>query len=259
MSNIIRNFVIVCLCCFGTICQGQTLHKLSKDLPQVNKEFQFNVYVVLDSLRQANFTVDQLDGPIESANQMFSPIGVSFAVCKWDTIHDYNFDRVVRGPEFDEMRILWKENFTINLYIVEDAGLPLVCAFASLGGIAAPDNAYVTLGKTCPGALTHELGHLMGLEHTFEGNGTENVDGSNCETAGDGICDTPADPYDPNDMLTVWQNGCEFVYQGLDANGEFYQPDMGNVMSYYGCDCGFTHGQYVKMANTFLNSSKKVW
>jgi len=103
--------------------------------------------------------------------------------------------------------------------------------------------------------MTHEMGHVWGLPHTFAGNGVENVDGSNCETAGDGICDTPADPYNPNVDNITWQNGCEFVFEGLDANGQFYQPDMGNIMSYYGCDCGFTRGQYLRMASLIQNSS----
>lgn len=36
--------------------------------------------------------------------------------------------------------------------------------------------------------LTHEVGHFLGLNHTFEG---ESCSESNCNTQGDGVCDTP--------------------------------------------------------------------
>lgn len=41
----------------------------------------------------------------------------------------------------------------------------------------------------------HEVGHVLGLYHPFETQfGNECTDGSNCATAGDRICDTPASP-----------------------------------------------------------------
>lgn len=44
----------------------------------------------------------------------------------------------------------------------------------------------------------HEMGHCLGLYHTFQG-GDENVARSgncaNCTTTGDGLCDTEADPH----------------------------------------------------------------
>jgi len=54
--------------------------------------------------------------------------------------------------------------------------------------------------------LSHEFGHCLGLFHTHSGMGcndfvncAEDIDGDNCETCGDLICDTPADP-----CLSVW-------------------------------------------------------
>jgi hypothetical protein len=38
------------------------------------------------------------------------------------------------------------------------------------------------------------MGHNLGLLHTFEEPPKEYVDESNCNTAGDLVCDTSADP-----------------------------------------------------------------
>ncbi len=44
--------------------------------------------------------------------------------------------------------------------------------------------------------IAHEMGHYFGLLHTHEtANGTELVNGTNCGTAGDLLCDTPADGF----------------------------------------------------------------
>jgi len=84
------------------------------------------------------------------------------------------------------------------------------------------------------------------------------------------LCDTPADPLGQTfisaaDQLLVDQmmldttfiRGCEFVYEIKDPNGEYYQPDMGNIMSNYPCKCGFTQDQYRLMVETILKSDIK--
>lgn len=101
--------------------------------------------------------------------------------------------------------------------------------------------------------LDHELGHNFSLYHTFQGSNTTSTPelvtrdaGANCTTAGDFLCDTPADPFNRTGATTSTANGCE-VYTGTitDPNGNPYNPQMGNIMSYYdGCNPLFTAGQY---------------
>lgn len=101
--------------------------------------------------------------------------------------------------------------------------------------------------------LNHELGHNFSLYHTFQGsNATSTPElvtrdaGANCTTAGDLLCDTPADPYGRDGATTAIVNGCE-VYTGTitDPQGLTYSPQIGNIMSYYdGCNPFFTTGQY---------------
>lgn len=252
------NIFLAVLFLFPLAGEAQDLHTRAKDLPCLNKNFNVFAHIVLDSLRQTGITTAAIEADLASTNKYFAPICVTFSLCGIDTIHNYNYDSIATSQEYAEVTGYFTARDRINIFITGELDEPTKCGFASLGGVAS--NGYIYLKKGCtPGTLVHEMGHYFGLPHTFEGNGDELVNGSNCETAGDGLCDTPADPYDPNDEEAVYLDGCEFIYLGLDDNGEFYQPDVGNIMSYYGCDCGFTRDQYLKMAETYNSSAKKLW
>ncbi|UTN02799.1 zinc-dependent metalloprotease [Flavobacterium bizetiae] len=92
------------------------------------------------------------------------------------------------------------------------------------------------------GVASHELGHCLNLIHTFKGTaaGTDGcaefINGSNCTSCGDEVCDTPADA-------------------GTGNTGG-YNPDMTNNMSYYPSYTldHFTPQQGLRMRNA-LNSS----
>ena len=104
--------------------------------------------------------------------------------------------------------------------------------------------------------VPHELGHSFNLIHTFEpANGYELITrgaGANCTTAGDLVCDTPADPYGrfPGASSTC-VSGCPTTYScGFTepGTGAVYAPSPINIMSYYeGCTNDFTPGQYDRL------------
>ncbi len=96
--------------------------------------------------------------------------------------------------------------------------------------------------------LSHELGHWFDLLHTHSG-GDELVDGSNCSTAGDFVCDTPADP----NLSGLVNTDCEYTGNLVDANGDPYNPDPRNLLSYAGsCRDRFSQGQIERMEAAYL-------
>ncbi|MGH1435399.1 MAG: M43 family zinc metalloprotease [Lewinella sp.] len=91
--------------------------------------------------------------------------------------------------------------------------------------------------------LTHEVGHYLGLYHTFEG-GCQNDD---CLANGDRVCDTPPDQSTAAVPCNASPNSCT-----TDTNDGFAtdQPDMfQNYMDYgdWGCYSMFTPGQRDRM------------
>jgi hypothetical protein len=101
----------------------------------------------------------------------------------------------------------------------------------------------------------HEMGHYLGLYHTHgktnSGITDELVNGSNCQTAGDDVCDTPADP----NLLNSSSMSCTYTGTALDANQQPYAPDVHNHMSYAfrSCRNQFSVGQLNRMAYTALH------
>jgi predicted Zn-dependent protease len=115
-------------------------------------------------------------------------------------------------------------------------------------------------------SLTHEIGHYFGLLHPhryFKGNkchqeavsrtrkykGCLTRKGLICETSGDKLCDTPAEP----DLLKSVNKECEYTGDFEDNWGEKYVPKVNNIMSYPAyrkCRNEFTAGQVALMLYT---------
>lgn len=97
----------------------------------------------------------------------------------------------------------------------------------------------------------HELGHCLNLLHTHSQTyGIETIprtgSNANCTTAGDQLCDTPADPRlisDSNNSNYNVNSNCEYF------GGGGYTPDTHNMMSYSYKPCRdrFSVGQELRM------------
>ncbi|MDX1409477.1 MAG: PKD domain-containing protein, partial [Saprospiraceae bacterium] len=99
-------------------------------------------------------------------------------------------------------------------------------------------------------SLLHEIGHYFGLLHTHGITNSmptdELVDYSNCLTAGDDVCDTPAEP----NLQGLVDSNCVYTGSLVDNAGLPFDPDPYNVMSYAPkpCRTQITPNQYDRMS-----------
>lgn len=216
----------------------------------------------MDNSPAAGITEAKIQENVDSLNRNFAPICVSFEICEFRYISN-SYYNTIKNENWKEMQILYNVDNRINIYYVNDINLPSAspCGFAAFKGIGDFTKEGIAIKKiaSCTGStsktLSHEMGHYFGLSHTFETAG-ELANGSNCATAGDQICDTPADPFVTGDDPNSYVDGsCKFISMKKDANGQYYDPIVGNIMSYYPdrCACGFTHDQLLLMARNYLS------
>lgn len=210
-------------------------------------------------------SIQIIEDAITNLNSFFEPICLSFKICSVDTILGSDYYNLEDLSDYHGLLSL-NNNIpkTINMYFVGSfpqkpwkAGEatmpdPNTCIAGGEGFIYIK---YQSISSSI--VIPHEMGHYFGLVHTFQSG--EFVNGSNCLTAGDFICDTNADPYDiaslsdPNSTPTVDAN-CHYIEGKKDINGDFYVPPVSNLMSYYtNCACRFTHEQYLRMALTYFS------
>ncbi len=141
-------------------------------------------------------------------------------------------------------------------------GVPGVCGCF---GCCGADE--VTVANNCNGdlpvpsaTLSHEIGHWLGLPHTFaQIDCTECVDGSNCSTCGDRFCDTRADylnyrwscPYQGDETEPSF---CPLPWDTLD-------PDHTLIMSYADDYCvqRFSNEQMQHMRAVIQTWGSRQW
>lgn len=91
----------------------------------------------------------------------------------------------------------------------------------------------------------HEIGHFLGLKHTFPRGGMNTYESAAAylkehgHLDGDGLADTPWDPgegftsYHYHTHWRLFPSYCDSEYEGYRINGHLIKPDARNVMSYY--------------------------
>ncbi|MEO7530360.1 MAG: M43 family zinc metalloprotease, partial [Sediminibacterium sp.] len=124
----------------------------------------------------------------------------------------------------------WDPAKYINVWLVNNIVGEISAGFScgvwtrrNAGGYATmpTGSSFQTDGIVVPGfgiVLAHEMGHYLGLYHTFDGGCTNN----NCLTDGDRVCDTPPDGSDlPTSDCTKPGNSCTTDTLSNYSNGFF--------------------------------------
>jgi hypothetical protein len=188
---------------------------------------------------------------LNKLNTSFYPSGVQFYECAArNSINNstlYNFEYNVSE---NTLTNVYDVPNVINVYYVNtltSSGNSL-CGYAFLPG--GPDHIVVDNYCAYSGqTLTHEFGHALSLYHTHgktNGLTDELVDGSNCNVAGDDVCDTPAEP----NLFGQVDGNCNYTGNQVDMNSVPFVPATNNLMSYstWACRNTFTPGQNSRIA-----------
>ncbi len=152
----------------------------------------------------------------------------------------------------------WDPKKYINIWVIKNIiGSTAGYAYLPPGGIGSNYDGivveynYMGTSKTSNNVLVHEMGHYLGLKHTFEAGCPNN----NCLVDGDGICDTPPDA----SKFTCSGNSCITDPDDISASNPFRpiglggiddQNDMSNnYMDYssFSCQNAFSQGQKDRM------------
>ncbi|TXF90719.1 T9SS type A sorting domain-containing protein [Neolewinella aurantiaca] len=204
----------------------------------------------------------------ELLNSDYEDMNIQFYIKEVDYLNRGNYYDHSTASIGGQMMSLHNNSGVINNYIVGNPAGNCGYYLSSADGIA--------LGINCLGASdrtwSHEMGHLFTLPHTFYGwesvgsideielterapatvsyRGSnvpvERVDGSNCEDAADGFCDTS-----PDYLMQRWAcNGVQEYQDSLtDPDSIRFAVPATNIMSYAldGCIEGFSEEQKTAM------------
>lgn len=161
--------------------------------------------------------------------------------------------------------IQWDPAHYVNIWLIQSIESEAYASFSCGSWYRLRVGGYATLppgGGSLDGIvvtgfgalLAHEMGHYLGLYHTFEG-GCSNYD---CTTNGDRVCDTPPDnSVRPSVSCSIPENSCSTDTLSSYSNGFFTTdvPDqIANFMDYGngGCSNQFTQGQADRMRAAIL-------
>ncbi|MCZ2393548.1 MAG: zinc-dependent metalloprotease [Chitinophagales bacterium] len=141
----------------------------------------------------------------------------------------------------------WDHNYVYNIWIVNKISNVNVAAFAyyplsihfSFDGATV---SYQYMDKSSS-SLAHELGHALGLYHTFEGSEQGCPINTNCANNGDKVCDTP-----PHLKYDCYKTDC--------SNSDL-ENSFSNIMSYCWPRVLFTLGQKNRTYSVFNSTVRK--
>jgi len=255
----------------------------SVNLDEINGNIQIPVVAHIlesDSLTNEYFTINE--GRIQYAmgklNSGFEQAGFEFNLCQTNRIpFSPSLEKIYNSnyPTSNEF-IMTDETLVpraLNIYFVPEAIAPngeSVCGWASFPAeYYLSGKNWIVVREDCAinnSTLIHEVGHYFNLYHTHQGKNpnlgiteAELVDCSNCgPTVGDGVEDTPAEPFmRGKGLYAIVNEDCEILCEEKDTNNDVYivgDNTNYNYMSYAPFDCRshFTPQQIERMKKSYL-------
>ncbi|PHI21869.1 hypothetical protein CEQ90_00860 [Lewinellaceae bacterium SD302] len=226
-------------------------------------------------------TLETLARGLSNLNHHYAASGIQFFyrdfpeyVNNTDYYNFNQFDDNIDGNDTEtELRSLTpRASDAVNVYfcqsVITSSG-GAACGYAYYPSSFESRNTIV-MDNQCMsspnGTYPHEFGHYFDLFHTHQGTesgpnnfNAENVARSgpnaNCNTDGDQLCDTEADPrYDSGNF-----SNCSIPNNEFDAFGELYVHPVENIMSYYPDGCGglLTADQSARIAQGAIERSSQ--
>ena len=230
---------------------GRAQERLESD--PVNIPLQ--IHIIKNSANEVPLLAD-IQRNIVELNKAFAPVNIQFYQC--NNVHYIVSDAYDTWDFLTSIGVPQEYNnpFALDIFYVKT--LPGACGVFS--GFVVNQDQYIAIQNTCsePGVLIHEIGHYFGLDHTHDSYwGKETVNKSNCQTAGDRFCDTPADP----NLQGKTGLNCAYTGTDKDPNGQSYQPSTKNFMSYANQSClnEFSPEQYAFMRRYFDSYLKTTY
>lgn len=205
-------------------------------------------HIVRNSDGSLAFTPQSENAMLDELNEFFNPHQIFFNSVGVNFIDNTNYVTTSES-EANQLVTLQNNPNALNYYVVNELW-NVGGGFVTGTAVSIPSNHFIirndrVLTSTAP----HEAGHCLDLYHTHETSfGVESINGSNCYSAGDLVCDTPADPRLGSHNVNT---NCEYF------GGNGFNPLVNNLMSYSRgfCRNEFTSGQGWRMRQAILNNS----
>ncbi|CEL60276.1 Extracellular metalloprotease 1 OS=Coccidioides posadasii (strain C735) GN=MEP1 PE=1 SV=1 [Rhizoctonia solani AG-1 IB] len=175
-------------------------------------EVHWHVIQSGNALNQGNIPDSQISASITALNQHYSGSGITFNLIDTDrtTNSDWFSRSSIGSTQQTEMKAALRQGSaaTLNIYTTGNTLSQGYATFPSDYTKNPVDDGVVVLYSTLPGGsfapfnegktLTHEVGHWLGLYHTFQGG---------CSNPGDFVDDTPPQAR-PSSGCPIGQDTC---------------------------------------------------